>query len=238
MEEIDLQDLINKSSETDHGVLLNAKEQAKRNVLDDPNTGNLVSLEKATKMLADYSAGEKEPSFENRKKALLFLQKEGYKIKKSKLYADCKKGLLKLQADGSVLESDIPIYIKRGRLEKPEEIEAKADNTKLIRRKQERDIEKLEEQIADLKFKREVSAGKYMLKTDVEMEIAARAAALDAGLRHMYQSKIPDWVEIVAGDPQKTAILLESINQDLDDQLNEFANMSRFQVIFVNELES
>jgi len=219
-------------------VLIKAANAAQINVSDDPNTANLVSLERATKMLADYIAGEKEPSFENRKKALLFLQKEGYKIEKSKLYADCKKGLLKLQADGSVLESDINSYIRRARLEKPAEIEAKADNTKLIRRKQERDIEKLEEQIADLKFKREVSAGKYMLKTDVEMEIAARAAALDAGLRHMYQSKIPDWVEIVAGDPQKTAILLESINQDLDDQLNEFANMSRFQVIFVNELES
>lgn len=215
-------------------ILIKAKKDAQERVEKDPSKANLEALEKASRMLAEKVGDDKELSFANRREALSHLRQHGYKISTGKLYQDCKAGMLRIQTDGSVLESDLNRYIKRASLVKPADIKEKVEVSELEFKRRQKEIEKLDEQIADLRLKREVAEGKYIPREDFEMELAARAAILEAGLRYMFQSKISEWVMVVSGDTGRISGLLELINRQLDTQLNEFASMKQFQVIFVN----
>lgn len=54
-----------------------------------------------------------EPNLRTRSKALARLQAQGYKVEKSKLYADARLGRLPLQADGSIRTDDLQAYAER-----------------------------------------------------------------------------------------------------------------------------
>jgi len=230
MESSELLKLVEESKKTDLQAILSAKESAKKSVLDDPSAANLAALDKANKMLQDMMAPEAEPSFENRKEVLKHLKILGYKVSKSKLYndADPKKGppKLRMESNGSVLESSVKAYIKRAGLQLPGSDHDQGSDLSVAR--QERELEKLEEQIAKLRFEREALEGKHMPITDFEMEVAARTVVFESGLRYDYQTNVNEWVMIE--DPN---VLLEVLNSSLNEKLNEFASMKTFQVIFL-----
>ena len=232
----DLRKLAEESEKTDLGILITAKEEAKRRVMDDPNPGNLTAYDKATKMLAEHLEAEKEPVFKNKGEVFKWLRKEGYNIgKNSAAYSKATQYGLKINAvDGTILESDVRSFIRRARLEKVEVSDPAKDDALVLKRR-EMEIKKLEEQVAELEFKRQVSQGLYILKTDFELEVAARIAVFDANLRHFFQSRISDWVTLAGGDLKKIPVLLESVNRHLDELFNEFASMKTFQVIIAGD---
>ncbi|KKL72204.1 hypothetical protein LCGC14_2087280, partial [marine sediment metagenome] len=76
---------------TDIEVLIEAKETARARVVGDPNDKNLAAYERALKLVEGRQGnGDPEPAFANRQEALKQLERQGYKIKKSKLYKDAK----------------------------------------------------------------------------------------------------------------------------------------------------
>lgn len=175
--------------------------------------------------------------FENRLKVLEYLQKQGYKIAKSKLYSDTKNGYLRLQSNGSILLQDVEAYIKNLGLQRfnmdgpdPEEAEL------LNQQKQKKVIEKLEWENKKRKFEYEREIGRYIPREDLELELASRAGVLDSGLRTKIKTHARDWIRMAGGRADKVPEVIEDIFQVLDGQLNEFARMDRFQVIF-DELE-
>jgi len=223
---------------SDIEVLTRAKEKARVRVEEDPNAGNLAALEKASRML---SGAEDEPFFDDRMKALKHLQHLGYGtnrgiIQKSKLYKDAAPGpkqLLKVQPDGSVLEKDLMVYITVAGLKKPDR--PGGDAPEILAKKAQAELDKILEQTEEIRFKREVNQGKYILRTAFEQELAARTAVLEAGLRYMAQTRIADWIALVDGNIKKRPRLLNTINEDLDEKLNEFATMDRYQVIVLED---
>ena len=142
-----------------------------------------------------------------------------------------------MQADGKVKLSDIGRYIRRIRLEKLPELSAAAGDDDLSSEKARKEIEKLSEQIQDLRFKRETSQGRWVLKDEFDMELAARAAVFEAGLRHMIDSQVGEWIQAVSGDTAKSTGLREMVHERLDDMLNEFASTDYFHVMIVGEEE-
>ncbi len=48
--------------------------------------------------------------FKNVLAVLNFLKAEGFKVGRDKIYQDCKKGLLRVQKDKSVLSADVKLY--------------------------------------------------------------------------------------------------------------------------------
>ena len=222
-------------TDTDLDILKAAKATAVERVQENPSKENLDALEKASKMLGDFLEGDKEPAFDNLLRAKEHLNRLGYKVGKSKIYKDRKDGLIKIEADGTVKEASVKAYIRKANLENLTE-KAEADQgPSVLVRKAERELEKLGEQIEDLRFKRSVAQGDYIPRTDFEMELAARAAVLDTGLRHLVHSSLGAWVNMMEGDPKKIPILLQRINDDLDEKFNEFATMKMFHVIFTDE---
>lgn len=215
----------------DLDILTSARSEAAKKVGSDPTVENLAALEKASKMLADVQQpDEAEPSAKNRLEVMKHLRREGFKIGKTKLYKDANDGLLRIQSDGSVLEKDIDRYVRISGLKKPAEI-SDAELQLLQKQKSEKEVEKLTAQVSDLNFKQAIAQGKFIPRAEFEMEVAGRAGALDAGLRHRFMSECRDLVDAVSGDVFLVPILQEMLGHMLDEALNEYASLDNFQVI-------
>ena len=234
--------LIQASDETDLQALLTAKENAKRNMLDDPNQNNVAAFERAKKALEAFTRPEGEPDqrvFRHRIEALQHLQAQGYKIKKSKLYDDAKAGFLRMQPDGTVTEKDLERYVKRVGLEKPAEI-ADAQAGDLQAKKLALEISKLEEEYREKRRKNDIMDGKFMPREKVYMEIAGRAVVFEAGLKHALDTRAAELLEAldaIAEKNRRLVMIRRWFREILDEQLNEFANIKTFQAIILESEE-
>lgn len=171
---------------------------------------------------------ERPDSYENRTAVVQHLQARGFKVGKSKIYEDAKSGLLRVQPDGTVLGSDLELYIKAclvGRRQPSNEGE-------LARKKLELEVQKLENQVREQNLEYEKSIGKLIDRRDVELELAARAAVLSAGLETMVYARSAEWIFLVQGKPEFSAKLAEEMIQSFRDTLNDYAQIKTFQVLF------
>lgn len=172
-----------------------------------------------------------EPCFENIMAVIKHLKDSGYKVKKSKVYADAQKRLLQAEPDGRVTELAVRAYAagldKKSSI-RPEDIE-------------NRTVEKLQQEITRLKTQNEsaqldldIKKGKYILRSEFEMEVAARGAVLESGLRYFFQAKAGELIDVVAGDRGRSGDFIELLNTGLDSLMNDFANTEKFQVMIMN----
>ena len=176
---------------------------------------------------------DKSPVFKNRAEAFRHLVGQGYKLGKSKFFKDAHDGLVKFEADGTIPEKSLDRYIKLTGIQKFTEIgkNVPAEKESVLYEKAEREVEKLKEQIRELRLKNEVLEGLYFKRSDFEMELAARATVLDSGLRQMVRAAAARLVSGVSGDATKAHVLCEIFDGILDKILREYADTSRFQVI-------
>jgi len=174
---------------------------------------------------------ENLPSFPHRRAAVKSLQDAGYKISDAQFYRHCEKGMVRINPDGSVLESEIRAYavnLKRiaGDIK---------DLNDLQSQKTQAEVEKIRLQAAKLKFDQEKEEGKYILRADLYSELASRAAVFDTGFRHTFNVCVREWIALVGGKPEKSADLLQALNQALDEQLNSYATIKTYHILFVED---
>jgi len=174
-----------------------------------------------------------DKSFKNLTEVLKYLIESGYKIQKSKLYADKKKGLIKVQHNNSVTMADVKLYA--GTLNK---VDNEGKVIDVVTSKTEKEVEKLSVQVEQAKFTLEKDKGKYIKKSKFDQELSARAAVLETGIKHMFQSNVSEWVALVTGNPLKANQLLDKMNADYDSYINEYASTKKFQVIVIEKEES
>jgi hypothetical protein len=215
-------------------LLETAKQKARENLEKEPSKANLEAFNTASKMLAEYMAGSKEPAFDNRVAAHKYLKRLGYKIGKSKFYQDCKNGLCRVQSDGSVLESDIKAYISKAGLVKPNQAAYEIESSELTRKRQKREVEKLTAQVEKLDFENKILRKEYMRRDQVETEQAIKAGALMAGLTHTYRIFARDAIQMVEGNLKHTQALVNFWTAKAEDLFNEFARMEEIQVKLKN----
>jgi len=162
---------------------------------------------------------------------LAYLEAEGWKVSKSKLYADCNKGRLSPNKSGEyeikAVDAYAKDYLKRKETGKKidEELESRQ------RRKLDAEIRKTVAQAAKAEHDLAVAQGKYIPREDVELELTGRAAVLDSGLKYLVQSRAHEWVRLVDGDTNKITDLIEAVGNDLDQLLNGFARTDNLQLI-------
>jgi hypothetical protein len=172
---------------------------------------------------------------DNRKAVLSYLNENGYSLSQGKLYADAKKGLLKLQPDKSVLMSSVEAYVSN-----PGSGLVKHDEAGQSKKDQEKSQKKLDHQLSILatkdakaSFDFDKEKGLYLLREDFELELASRAAVLETGFKHRFKSKVGEWIQMCGGSQDKRSALLDDMLKELDIQLNEFATTDKFQVMFI-----
>ena len=169
------------------------------------------------------------PTFPSLLDACDHLKKVGYRISKSKIYRDRDKNFFKVNPDGTVSEAEIRAYAaehlpkSRASLDDLDDIHAV---------KTAREVERLEKQNEKLQIEIDLQLGKYLPRADFEAELAARAAVLESGFRHLFNLKAREWIAAVGGKPDRQADFLAALNAGLDEQLNVYATTKVFQVLF------
>lgn len=229
-----MESLLARSAGTDIPVLLQAKEMAKRLVRNDPSGANLSALQRATTMLENAMQSNESPDIlKNVGEVLAYLQESGRQIEKSKLYEDVKKGKIK-KTDKRFKKRDIDRYAAGLPLSTTPDGRVK-DAEDRQRRKDEADIRIKEATARREEIKTSVMEGQYVLREQVDQELAARAMALHSGLKSQFEAAALDLVTRVGGDPKKSRALVAAMEEVLDGACNEFARTIEFEVILGDE---
>lgn len=236
--------LLEQSSQTDFQVLLGAKEDAKRKVLEEATPANLAALDKATRMLEAHRMGkalkDKEAKgqvdrWKTKADVLIYLVAQGWDIEKSTFYNHSnpahKDGGRLNRLKGWYLKTHVDAYAKQY-LNKLDGADPAGDEQSGLQR------EKLQEEIAKIRVNREaaqfdfdIKKGKYLPLDQFDLEMAGRAGVLDSTFRHLIQSRAQEIVALVGGDQQKAQELVNYMLESWDGMLAEFATTKEFQVI-------
>lgn len=166
-----------------------------------------------------------ERRFRNILEVVQYLKGQGWKVQKTKAYADKKAGSIMAQPDGSFLMSDVDRYIVKAELKKADGADPTTDRQE---RKSEAETTKIEKQAAYWEHKMLVESGKYVPREQMEHELAARAAYLRTDFENFGRSRAAEMVAIVDGDPAKTPELLDFFLKSSSDWLDRYAKQKEF----------
>lgn len=162
---------------------------------------------------------------------LIYLQSSGRKLSQSQLYKDIKRGYLRRQPDKSFRQRDVDFYATMLPLVSMPENKAD-ENADLAQEKMREDIAKAREQRLSIKQDREIKANKYILREDVALELASRAAALGLAMRSVFRIMSPDWIRLVGGDVNKAEELAAEFEKNFDIVLHEYSKPMEFKTEF------
>lgn len=173
----------------------------------------------------------KPPALDSLMDAVRFLKEEGYKIGKSKAYQDREAGKIKVQPDGSVLESDALAYAVQAGLKKigngrnSDKLEVIAEK----RAQEELDLTRARRE--KIEFETEKDRGLYIKKEEVELRTAIKIAAFESGFKHAIRTSATDWLVALGGDIKKTQLLCDLIYPVIDDLLDQMGKMEEISVV-------
>jgi hypothetical protein len=180
------------------------------------------------------SSDQEERVFHNVLEASRYLKAQGYKVSKSKVYADTKEGRLQVREGGRVYLSDLMSYVSALGLKRPD-VDGDLGAQEEKRKKEELERKKLELEVQQREFALQKETGQFIPRADFELELASRAGVLDNGLRTAIKTHARDWVYMVGGRAERVPDLIEAMLGVLDQKLNEYARMDRFEVVFTQE---
>lgn len=177
--------------------------------------------------------------FKNRMQAFRELKRLGYKIEKSKFYGHCSKpgesnGICRVEKNGTVTETSLRRYVKHP----GSQLESTGDGEGAVVAEEQRaklrmENERLEMQNQKLRMEIATMEGRYIERDQVYLELAARAAVFENGLRHWWNMNAAKLVELAVGDPENARdLILNAGLRGMDSQVNEYARADTFKVIF------
>lgn len=157
--------------------------------------------------------------------AVLHLKEQGYKIEKSKLYEDKHIiGFSNLGGSTVFTKKDLDRYAKKF-------LPLLADsNSFTTEEKLKWDIKISEQKFKDMEFEAKLKEGQYVLKSEVEQMLAARAAFFKNSLEGFFRSMAPKLIEKAGGDMTCTPEVVELCLTELDKLLDYYSKPLTFSV--------
>ena len=158
----------------------------------------------------------------------------GSKISKTKLYRDKDRGLIRINADGTVSMAEVDAYITRAALKlKPErvkdvekyqskKIEAELRNEKLRGDKLEIEVKKLRGELVD--------------RRDADERSAEMIGVLDAVPRRILMLRAAAYVQLVGGDVGKAQLLRNTFEADLDEAVDALGRADHIEAVVGQEV--
>ena len=219
-------ELIQKMADSELAVLINSMNELRKSIQTEPTAAKIATMEKLKEAIARHQAAKKEekpeiePCFNNRNEVLKHLQALGYKVSKTKIYQDEKKGILRMNTDGKIPHSAVRAYVDDPRSGLGIGVYESDEKVKDITLKiKEKEFEKLCEQVSMARFQRERAEGLHIKISEYEAEIASRAAVFEAMLRQSNEA-VADRIIIAAGIKQSNRqLLIDMLNEALMDAL-------------------
>jgi hypothetical protein len=180
-----------------------------------------------------FDDSEKEPDqpdFPTLSHVLRFLREKGYKVKKSKLYQDRKKGLIEVRPDGSVSGKAALAYAASLEKEGGDRSDILSENAD---RKFQAEIHKIVEQTKSITLQREILEGKYIPRTDAIRQRVDQITVIQLNLRSWIDRKAGEWRKF-EGAEKAFKIM---IHDQLDQVFNDLAKSDNFRVEYFDETE-
>jgi hypothetical protein len=167
----------------------------------------------------------------NRRDVHRFLVAAGWDISERTFYRQVKEGKLTKNSDGLYTARTVKKYAEqyavRGSGQTVLEIEEDLTAAKL--RAETRRINTVQAREA---FRLDVEQGKYLPRADIEMQLAARAVALEAGFDHMVYTKASELVALVGGRQENAELLIAALLAVKDEWFKSYASVEEFEVFF------
>lgn len=174
-------------------------------------------------------------SFKNLLGVLTWLQNTGWKISRAGIYKHRAEGKIKQQPDGTYSAKDVDKYSRTFLKRKSTSKRLRDGIDDLQHRKTELEVRKLQIDNARNEHRQQVEEGVYIPRDQFEIELVSRAAVLDAGLAHLFQSEAGAWIHLVGGDQRKLPELIGILVAAKDNLLNQYARPQEFVVEIMGE---
>lgn len=173
-------------------------------------------------------------NLKNTADVLKYIEEQNRKVKKTKLYEDINKGLLKKQADGTFKLRDVDRYlVSLPVLGTTDSVAEKASERQ--RRKEEQEIRRITAIANKEEFDLAVKQGKFIAKEKVYQELAARAVTLGIQIKTAFEVSAVELVELVEGNPKKTNSLKQKMTEIFENALSEYAKEMYIEIVIENE---
>jgi hypothetical protein len=173
-----------------------------------------------------------EQNLANIAAVLDYLTDAGWKVTRASLYRHHKEAKILPGKDGIFTREAVDKYAKNFLKQKATGKKVNDALDELQRKKLERELQIQDLEYERKKFAHEKDLGKFIPRELMDIELAARAGILDAGLKHWIQSRAADWIRTVTGDTKLVGEMINLMNRDLDEHINNYANTKEYQVIF------
>lgn len=213
-------------------TLFNALTQTLTAYRGEPTTSRLKDWQSAEAALNEFVAamGESSASFTNIAQVLDYLKETGWKVTKTSLYRHQQEAKF-VPRDGLFRKTDIDRYAKTWLKQRAtgKKLNEAADD--LQRQKLERELRRLDVEIKQRELSYDRDAGRLIPREQMEIELAGRAAILDAGLKHWIHSQAMEWVRLMAGDVRRVPELIHVMTRSIDDHINNYAQRQDYRIV-------
>jgi len=232
-------DAASKPEQVEYTIHYKAVLKAAKAYGDEPYTARKKAWEESKRSLSDQEAhlmekyGKEQTApatFVTQQDVLVYLKAGGYKIEKSALSNHVRTRML-IKKDGcfkrKAVDSYAELHLQSGATG---QTAADKKTTDLMERKLKAECLRTEEQALRAKIEREASEDKLIPRDEVELELAGRAVALEAGYDHMVYTRAAEWIDVVCGDQSRVDRLIGAMLDAKNDWLNQYASTEEFVV--------
>ena len=217
-------------------TLFNAVTATMKSYKAEPTAANLKDWQAAEAALEEFAAGlgESQAAFASIAEALEHLKAVGWKITRPSLYRHHQEGKL-IARDGVFRRQDVDRYAKTWLKRADTGRRQRDDIDELQRKKADGEVKRLNLEIEQRKLILERDAGRLVPREQMEIELAGRAAVLDAGLKHWVHANAMEWVRLVSGEVHQAGALIRAMVQSLDEHINNYAAPRDYRVVIDDE---
>lgn len=226
MADIDkIDNTLNMLNEHEGDLLLNALAKMANAYKENPTAQNLKEYTAAKQAVENYKARKQaegkpeEQCFKNLLEVIVYLRDQGWKCSKSKIYEDQIK--IDRQSDGTITKKDADKYA--GIFLRRLDGSINADDLDPAE-KLRWEIEIAKEKAEKLHRENEIERGIYLLRSDVEHMLAARAAYLKDNLGAAFiHSRASQIILLVNGDQTRIPDFVEFWLRNIEEIFNHYA---------------
>jgi hypothetical protein len=159
-----------------------------------------------------------------------WLDGQGWKISKSALHRHMKAGRLRPDERGVFPQKAVEKYAI-GWLKKRSDAE-KVSSEKLAEQERKERIGYQSALRKKMEMQLSILDGKFIPRDQLYLELAARAAVLDMGIKALVQLRAEEWIQAGGGSHEKIAEFTRLMLADFDELVNSFSTTKQFQVMF------
>ena len=225
-----------KKGYDDFPIYCNSFAQATKTMKENYSNANVSEYEKAKQSLEKYiqskdAEASGEIIFKGIPEALGYLKGENWKISQAKFYDDVR--FIKRQKDGSFTKKEVDKYATQF-LQKRDGSDIEIDPLEKL--KEETRFTK--ERADKVAFENEIARGNYILKSDAEQQLSARAAFLKSGIQGFFHSMSAKLIELAEGKPEKGPDVLDFCLKEVEELFHHYSKPLVFEAVKIKSEET